>query len=429
MTTAVFSLVNAVLLKPPAITAINEVLDVYLAPKLSETEPAQPVTVSFPIAALAADQELPLPEVKMSLNQNPVSLFRMELHHNIQTIPIKYLTQIAFGPHAAGHRLADRKLMMAKFSKASEGDAGAGGAKPMGGFGPMGPGAGPMGPMGPMGGMMPGRGAEGGGSETAMEFTINGVAKNRYIDVTDQVRRMPVAVVMIADQASLQDVLAAFINSPRLRFQTTQFHWKRAYLSGGGADTGAGDGEGERPSPKGGAGPMGPGMGPMGPGAGPMGPGFGPMGPGAPVGAAAFFDQAPMSLVEITIYGVANLYERPKEPLKTPASTGPVSPMVPVPVAPKQPGPETKPGDGVKPPEKPMDPKPSTPAKPTDPTPPMPPGPAKPSATGDKPVDPKAPVPPAPAKPAGTGEKPTDPKAPMPSPPGSKPEGAKPPTN
>lgn len=50
--------------------------------------------------------------------------------------------------------------------------------------------------------------------------------KKRYIDVTEQVRRMPVALVLVVDQMYLQDTLVAFANSS-LRFQVTQYHWKR----------------------------------------------------------------------------------------------------------------------------------------------------------------------------------------------------------
>ncbi len=50
--------------------------------------------------------------------------------------------------------------------------------------------------------------------------------KKRYIDVTEQVRRMPVALVLVVDQMYLQDTLVAYANSS-LRFQVTQYHWKR----------------------------------------------------------------------------------------------------------------------------------------------------------------------------------------------------------
>ena len=79
--------------------------------------------------------------------------------------------------------------------------------------------------------------------------------KDRYIDVTDQVRRMPVALVLVIDQMFIQDALAAYANST-LRFQVTQFHWTRFR---GTLDGGAGA-------------------------AGGAAPGFGPGGPGGPGG-------------------------------------------------------------------------------------------------------------------------------------------------
>jgi len=50
--------------------------------------------------------------------------------------------------------------------------------------------------------------------------------RRRYVEITPQVRRMPVAIVAVVDQAYIQDMLLAFANSP-LRFQITQVTWKR----------------------------------------------------------------------------------------------------------------------------------------------------------------------------------------------------------
>ena len=50
--------------------------------------------------------------------------------------------------------------------------------------------------------------------------------RERYIEVSKQVRRMPVALVLLVDQLFMQDALVAYANSP-LRFQVTQSHWKR----------------------------------------------------------------------------------------------------------------------------------------------------------------------------------------------------------
>ena len=50
--------------------------------------------------------------------------------------------------------------------------------------------------------------------------------KRRHVEITPQVRRMPVGIVVIVDQAYIQDVLLAFANSS-LRFQITQVTWQR----------------------------------------------------------------------------------------------------------------------------------------------------------------------------------------------------------
>jgi hypothetical protein len=67
-----------------------------------------------------------------------------------------------------------------------------------------------------------GNGLSGGGP---LSVVIDGNFR-RYVDVTEQVRRMPVGIVVIVDQSYIQDVLLAFANSP-LRFQVTQVTWSR----------------------------------------------------------------------------------------------------------------------------------------------------------------------------------------------------------
>ena len=167
----------------------------------------------------------------------------------------------------------------------------------------------------------------------------------RYIDTTDQVRRSPVAVVLVLDQMYLQDALAAYANSS-LRFQVTQYHWKRFRdttnsLAGpsdpndpfgsGNPNTGGGfpGGSSDYPGSSGGfppssGGPRG-GFGGTfpGPGGGSLSGGFsGPGGVGGSEGgyggyggtanaATALSDaQATSGLVELSIYGIVTLYEK-----------------------------------------------------------------------------------------------------------------------
>src|SRR5262249_9310473 len=83
------------------------------------------------------------------------------------------------------------------------------------------------------------------------EETPNHIAKNRYIDMTDQVRRMPVAFVIVVDQSNINDVLIALSNSSRMRFQTTQTHLQRVYggTTGGGSSPEPGGFAGAAPGP------------------------------------------------------------------------------------------------------------------------------------------------------------------------------------
>ena len=199
---------------------------------------------------------------------------------------------------------------------------------------------------------------EGGGSVAGV---LDG-NKKRYIDVTDQIRRMPVAITVIVDQAYMQDVLLAYANMP-MRFQVTQYHWQRfrgslgasAGGSTGGSTGGTGIGgdseiggpargtegaggikfgsTGSSFGPPGGSGAGRPPMPPGGPGPGPGPGGFGgPMGPGGPgpsgsggagPGALSTISESQLSagLVELTLYGIVSLYEKYEVSSETPTIT------------------------------------------------------------------------------------------------------------
>ncbi len=68
-------------------------------------------------------------------------------------------------------------------------------------------------------------GGLGGGAGSA-DKTKNGLEKKRYLSVSKQVRRMPVALAIVMDQAHIQDFLTVAANS-KLRIQTTQVYWQR----------------------------------------------------------------------------------------------------------------------------------------------------------------------------------------------------------
>jgi hypothetical protein len=155
---------------------------------------------------------------------------------------------------------------------------------------------------------------------------------NRYYEITDEVRRVPIAVVVICDMSSLNEVLTAFANSP-LRVQVTQAVWNRVPSLprpdfGKKADTAPG----APGTPGGGPGTTGSGPGTTGSGAGaarlpggypgrPDGPGS-PTGPSSGTGAGSSTTPGPVSArsqtedeatqIELQIYGLATIYESPE---------------------------------------------------------------------------------------------------------------------
>src|SRR5260370_39604491 len=69
---------------------------------------------------------------------------------------------------------------------------------------------------------MGGRFGAGGSSDK----TKNGLEKNRYMSVSKQVRRMPVALAIVIDQNHIQDFLTGVANA-KLRIQNTQVYRQR----------------------------------------------------------------------------------------------------------------------------------------------------------------------------------------------------------
>jgi hypothetical protein len=284
-----------------------------------------------------------------------IELVKVEQVFDIRTAPVKRVDQVVLGALADRQRQAE--LQMTAFStKAAETDtaaaAAAGGAaggpaSALGGSasGPP-PGmtvaGGPGGPGGP--------GAS--GSQTSTDFTYNGLARRRYINITGQVRAMPVGLVVVADQGYVQDVLTALANC-KLRFQTIQttlarFRGSLSYLPqpvGGYSPFGSSPG-GTPPRGEGSEGPgpgdgRRPGVGAV-PGGPPGGVGSIPGGPPRPGGASGMFgpgmsggmfgggpisssdDQTAGNLIEVTTFGIAALYEKfDTAPKKDDAAAGP----------------------------------------------------------------------------------------------------------
>ena len=281
-------------------------------------------------------------------------LARVEHVLDGRTVPIRRIDAVQLGKVDARHAAAvlkQPKFFPEEVVAAADASGGSGPSAGMSMDG-MSAGSGP----GPRSGMGPGVGGAGAAANFGPPLTVLDGNKKRYIDVTDQVRRMPVALVLVVDQMYLQDTLVAFANSS-LRFQVTQYHWKRfrGTLAGAADPSGAtgadgSDSAGGSPSAGGGGYPSAGGM--MPPGAGSMmppgaggsrsprgggsgfpsfgggpsagGPGGGPdsfggFGSGGFGSAAASGSgsgptvseaQATSGLVELTIYGIITLYEK-----------------------------------------------------------------------------------------------------------------------
>lgn len=152
----------------------------------------------------------------------------------------------------------------------------------------------------------------------ANDRTENQLVRKRYIDTTDQVRRMPVGIVLIVDQAHVQDVLTATANSP-LRIQTTQWHWRRFH----GDIKPLEEQRTSFTSPEGGSLPVAvegalsrPPSSERPPLLNRPGGSFSPL---SPPGSMAQADEQEWDLVELSIYGIASLYERFPPPSAKPA--------------------------------------------------------------------------------------------------------------
>jgi len=157
-------------------------------------------------------------------NLDPSKPLDVEQVFDWYTSPIKRIDDIQLSYRS--HRIFNLPLTFRQIGKKEEAVAEAPAASSSAGPGMPGmPGGSSMGGPSPMQGL----GGKGpGGSDKVVNGTPNGLDRDRYIEVTNQVRRMPVAIVTVLDQAYIEDVLTAFANS-RLRIQTTQSHWQHVH--------------------------------------------------------------------------------------------------------------------------------------------------------------------------------------------------------
>lgn len=233
-------------------------------------------------------------------------IYRVEQILDERTVPIRQVANLALNYKDARNADAELKAPLQKIF-ADDPAATPGGAAGPGGPGPVRPPVGAddddrRGPGGFPGGVPGVAGARNGDPKAVLDAN-----KKRYLGVSEQVRRMPVAVVLIVDQMFVQDALVAYTNSP-LRFQVTQSHWRRFRGTLGTATPDQPTDEGTPISPTGPFGPFGP--------TGPMGTPFFPGAPGP--NSAVAEGQVTSGLVELTIYGLVSLYERYEAPTETP---------------------------------------------------------------------------------------------------------------
>lgn len=371
----------------------------------------------------------------------PVEIAKVMQVLDDRTVPIRRIDRLVLGYKSSMHATAELQppafwpedATMSRvgggmpggpgseaFPGTEPGDSG-GAPGPTRGMAGTGVGGGPGGP-----GIDGSAGASGPGIASGPPMTVLNGNRLRYLEVTDQVRRMPVAFVIVVDQMFINDVLTAYSNSP-FRFYIVQSHWKRFHGTLG-ASTGGGT------TPGYGGGSMSPGFGrgddggtyadglvggglfgadpySTGGAEGAYGPGgYGMGGFGGASSTNISEAQANAGLVELTVYGVVSLYEKydvTKDPAaegETPAGEDPMTPDMPMGDTPTTDTPKAgdTPMNPMGAPAVPMGgvvpPNPGTPAEPA--VPPAPGTPADPKATPPTPkADPQQTPPPAPMNP------------------------------
>ncbi|HMO35161.1 MAG TPA: hypothetical protein PKA06_03885, partial [Gemmatales bacterium] len=295
-------------------------------------------------------------EIRSPVQPRSINLIKQKL--TWRSTPIKRLDRLEIGESAHRHsdRLKTLSLLPYNFKRKDPQNLNPSSTPPpqtntspegdtMGG--PGGPTAGGLGPgSGGRGGTF----GSGGMSNSGPVSPNQGIPLNRYVQVDNELRRVPVALVMVVDATAITDIIGAMSNS-RLRFQVTLAPWTKVPAlgkPGGGsvASTGPGTGPGSGPplggpssGPGGGGGPGKPGLGSTGGGTFGSGGLFNPPptmggGRGGQPGAIGGGNQPPSggppaggqgsarpqiamgleddsSVVELQIYGLITIYENP----------------------------------------------------------------------------------------------------------------------
>ena len=280
----------------------------YFLVRFSQKDPPQlfpPKGQAFESVPLApGDAAYVSPVIPMPPGTKLDGVFSVDQVLTWETAAIKRIDVISIGAGTNGdpalpHRLAWMELQPFK-KKAPPAEDPAAGDKvnPVGGKGPDGSGRkmfGPPGGVGPTDVQASGTGK-------------HGVLLDRYLEVTQEMRKLPINMVLIVDPEHIAKVEKAFAESP-LRFLTTQIMWQRSPESMRPPDPLSATenkfgGEGR---PGGFSFPKQPGM----------RPGM-PYGNPQPAGAeTSMGGGSEQENVELTLYGVISLYERPGRPAPT----------------------------------------------------------------------------------------------------------------
>ncbi|GIW82129.1 MAG: hypothetical protein KatS3mg105_3936 [Gemmatales bacterium] len=231
----------------------------------------------------------------------PVALARFKAVEQVLTwrdAPVKRIDTI----HLAVN--SNRCATMAFQGLSGTDDGTTTGAQPMQPVGPGFPQGQPVQPgtQPPLGGKVPMDEQETGvGGQPTSSAQAKDILRNRYITVNDQVRQMAVGMVLIVDQAHVQDVLTALANSP-MRMQIAQVHWR---LYRGSIQPSVAETKPEQPKgPPVGAQPPPPPPPVRGQNLPVEQPGSGDASAG---GAPAY------NLVELSVYGIVSLYQKPPD--------------------------------------------------------------------------------------------------------------------
>ncbi len=341
------------------------------------------------------------PLKKHILSRSPEEILQVEQMFDERTVPIKRIDKISLGYLSS--RTSIYQLKMAPFSQKVVDEIAKQNAATTPTTTPTTGGPGPMGGMPTSGGTPPvATGSTGGASATDTDTTPLGLKRKRYLDTTEQVRRLPFGMVLIADESYFTDILEATANSP-LRIQLTQFHWSRSHdamsystsnratlTSGMNLRSGfPGMGYPGMGFPGGKVPPM---IRPGGGSRGPMNPMGGIPGANPPSDEPGIRENIADNLLEISLYGIANLYQMFPEGLKV---TEPKTTQIGAPKT-QSPSGVTPPGNLANPPTNPptnppgkIDPKSNIPSKSGTSVDPKEPGKTPQQKAPDSPMVPK----------------------------------------